>query len=189
MQLHKSRIQPIKESEMTEAEQNLLGPRRSHSNVYRTLAQHPKLLRCWFVFGHYILEESTLPSRDRELIILRTGWLCQAEYEWAHHKIKGKEVGLSEQEVLRIIKGYDADGWSEFEASLLKAVDELCENAFISNSTWKALATQYSEQQIMDLVFTVGEYTLVSMALNSFGVQLEESVDGFPKEEKSKKTV
>ena len=33
----------------------------------------------------------------------------------------------------------------------------------------------------MDLVFTVGQYNLVSMALNSFGVQLDEGLEGFAK--------
>jgi alkylhydroperoxidase family enzyme len=127
------------------------------------------------------LGESTLSSRDRELLILRTGWLCRAEYEWSQHAIIGKQVGLTDQEILRITKGPNARGWGSFDAALLQAVDELHKDAFISNSTWATLAERYTEEQIMDIVFTVGDYTLVSMALNSFGVQLEKDVSGFPK--------
>lgn len=176
MRLSKPRIKPIEKSEIDEEEQKVLGlsKRRSRLNVYRTLAQHPKLLQRWFVFARYILEESTLSPRDRELLILRIGWLCKAEYEFSHHTIYAKEAGLTEQEILRITKGPTANGWSTFEVTLLQAVDELYENAFISDTTWEGLTKHYSKQQLMDLVFTVGEYTLVSIALNSFGVQLEE---------------
>jgi len=59
-------------------------------------------------------------------------------------------------------------------------VDELHKDAFISNSTWVALAEQYTEQQLIDLVLTVGQYNMIAMALNSFGVQLGEGVTGFP---------
>jgi hypothetical protein len=89
-------------------------------------------------------------------------------------------VGLTEAEIRRIINGPTAPGWSSFDATLLQAVDELHEVASISDATWKTLSQSYSEQQLMDLVFTVGEYTLVSMALNSFGVQLDPETTGFP---------
>ena len=89
-------------------------------------------------------------------------------------------MGLSEEEILRITKGPDATGWSEADATLLRAADELREDAFITDATWNALAKRYDEKQMMDIVFTVREYNLVSMALNSFGVQLDDGVEGFP---------
>ena len=128
-----------------------------------------------------IIQESTLPSREKELLILRISWLCKSEYEWSHHAISGKQAGLTDQEILRITKGPDAEGWSSFDATLLQAVDELHKDAFISDSTWDTLAEKFTEQQLIDLVFTVGQYSLVSMALNSIGIQLDEDVTGFPK--------
>jgi len=183
MKLLKPRIPPLQKNELATEQRELLDSlgQFGRLNVFKTLIRHPKLFQRFLPFGRYILQESTLPSRDRELLILRIAWLCQAEYEWSHHAISGKQAGLTDQEILRITKGPKAKGWSSFDATLLQAVDELHKNAFISNSTWVALAEQYTEQQLMDLVFTVGEYNLVSMALNSFGVQLDEDVTGFPR--------
>ena len=183
MKLPKPRIHPVQENEWTAEQRKLLESlgQIGQMNVFKTFARHPKLLEKFLVFLLYILRESTLPPRDRELAILRIGWLCQAEYEWSQHAVIGKLAGLTDQEILRITKGPKAEGWSSFDATLLRAVDELHKNAFISNSTWVALAEHYTEQQIMDLIFTVGEYALVSMALSSFGVQLEKDVTGFPK--------
>ena len=146
----------------------------------RTLAHHPDLLRRWLVFGNHILSKSTLSPRDREIVILRIGWLCQAEYEWGQHVLIAKRSDITDEEIERITEGADAPGWGEIEQLLLRATDELHADAFISNDTWSALATHYSTQQLMDLVFTVGQYNLVSMALNTLGVQRDEGVPGFP---------
>ena len=64
---------------------------------------------------------------------------------------------------------------------LLRAADELHRDSRIGDATWSALSAHYETQQLMDLVFTVGQYTLVSMVLNSFGVQLDEGITGFPR--------
>jgi 4-carboxymuconolactone decarboxylase len=112
---------------------------------------------------------------------LRTAWLSQAEYEWGHHVAIGKNAGLNDDEIRRITAGPDAAGWDGFQSTLLRAVDELNANAFISNPTWNALAERYNTQQLMDLVFTAGQYRMVSMALNTLGVQLEEGFERFPK--------
>jgi len=109
-------------------------------------------------------------------LILRIGWLCRAEYEWSQHVVIGRAVGLSDAEIDRIGDGPDAPGWSADDAALLRAVDELHADACIADATWQALAGRFSTQQIMDVIFTVGQYALVSMALNSLGVQLDEGL-------------
>lgn len=164
-----------------------LDPRRRSFNVYKTLVRHPRLAERFIATIRYILSESTLPPRDRELLILRIGWLCRAEYEWSRHSILARQVGLTDVEIHRISEGPAAEGWSGFEAALLRAVDELYEDAFISDATWETLAEGYSEEQLMDLVFTVGQYNLVSMVLNTFGVQLDEDTSGFPENDLSDK--
>ena len=178
------RIAPVVKSEWTDAQREMLTSYEESDrlyNVYTTMARYPELARDWLVFGGHVLRRNSLPARDRELLILRIGWLCQSEYEWSRHTIIARDVGISEEEILRITEGPDADGWSEADATLLRAVDELRNDAFVTDATWNALAERYDEKQMMDIVFTVGQYNLVSMALNSFGVQLDDGVEGFPK--------
>ncbi len=148
-------------------------------NIYRTLAHHPKLFKRWSVFGTHVLYRSTLPPRERELLILRTGWLCQSEYEWSQHVIIGKVAGLTDEEIERIKSGPGAAGWSKNEADLLRATDQLLQDSFINDETWAALSEVYDTRQLIDVIFTVGQYKLVSMALNTLGVQLEEGQTGF----------
>jgi 4-carboxymuconolactone decarboxylase len=150
-------------------------------NVTKTIANHPKLAAAWTPFASYILRENSLPPQDRELLILRIGYLCGAEYEWGHHAQLAKQVGLTDEQIQRVIEGPEAAGWTSFQRGLLRAADELHKNNTISDRTWAYLDARYDEKQLMDVVFTVGEYNLVSWALRSFGVPMEEGIEGFPK--------
>jgi 4-carboxymuconolactone decarboxylase len=182
MRLTQPRLEPLSEEKWDDETRELLERLQMDGrvfNIFPTLAAHPKLLKRWLVFGNHILYKSTLPPRERELLILRTGWLCRAEYEWGQHVVIGKKEGLSPDEINRIKEGSEAPGWSEQDATLLRAVDELHSQAFISDQVWNALAASYNTQQLLDLIFTVGQYNMLSMALNTLGVQLDEGVGGF----------
>jgi 4-carboxymuconolactone decarboxylase len=146
-------------------------------NIFRVLMQNPKLARSWSRFAGYILGGQSLPARDREILILRIGWLNQAPYEWEQHVRIGKAAGLSDDEIDRISKGPKA-GWNKHDAALLQAADDLYENSVVSDETWKQLSERFNTEQMMDAVFTVGQYNLVSWALNSFGVPLDDYLPG-----------
>jgi 4-carboxymuconolactone decarboxylase len=172
MRLEKPRVDPLGDDEL-DAETRARFGDGPMLNIFRTLAHHPKLLKRWLVFGNHVLQKSSLSPRERELAILRIGWLCRAGYEWTQHVEIALREGISEEEVERIGAGPSAPGWTPLERLVLQATDELHADSFISDETWQALGEHYDVEQMLDLVFTVGQYNLVSMALNSLGVQLE----------------
>jgi len=185
VRLSKARIDPLEESDWDDDARELIEGMRKVSddpvlNIVKTLANYSKLYKRWRVFGNHVLFKSSLPPKDKEILILRIGWLCRSEYEWGQHVIIGKRSGLNDEDIQRIMKGSDADGWNSFEKTLIRAVDELYIDSFISDATWNALAEHYNTHQMLDLIFTVGQYNLVSMFLNSIGVQREDGVPGFP---------
>ncbi|MDD9937339.1 MAG: carboxymuconolactone decarboxylase family protein [Myxococcales bacterium] len=181
MRLSEPRIPPLPSEDVPDEVRKYTGskPGQPVLNIYRTLARYPKLAKRWLVFGAHILAKNTLSPRERELLILRTGWRCRSGYEWGQHVRIGLSSGLTEDDIERIKAGPEAEGIDPFDATLLRAADELHDDQFISDATWKALGERYDERQVLDLIFTVGQYTLVSMALNSLGIQLEDGTRGF----------
>jgi 4-carboxymuconolactone decarboxylase len=177
MHLSSPRINPVPNSGGTEAQRTALAPLAARGpvlNIFNTLAQLPDALTAFLAWGSYVLSRrNSLPAREREIVILRTGYLCRSGYEWAQHVPIGLRAGITEDEVERIKHGAAAPGWSEPDLHLLQACDELHTRQFVSDTTWARLASHFSEPQCMDIVFTVGQYTQVSMMLNSFGVQLD----------------
>lgn len=174
MSSHDPRIPPLPEAEWTpEAREILtrLSPNDPPLNIFSTLARHPALLKRWLRFGAHILGGSTLSPRERELVILRTGHCCRSAYEVHQHTRIALAAGVSAEDVARTALGSDA--WKGNDALLIRAADELCYDKRLSDDTWAALTRHWSTPQILDLIFTVGQYTMVSMALNSLGVQIE----------------
>jgi 4-carboxymuconolactone decarboxylase len=185
MRLKQPRVPVLPESEWDDDTRERLEKLRRNGqvfNIFKTLARHKQLFSKWLVFAGHTLSQSTLPARDREIVILRMGWLSRAAYEWGHHKAIGKQIGLSDEDFDNIQSGSETPGIDPFEATLLRAVDELNTDTFISDETWSALAERYDTQQMLDLIFTAGQYKLVSMVLNSTGIQLEDGFEGFSDE-------
>jgi alkylhydroperoxidase family enzyme len=157
-----------------------LPPRREDRpkalNALGTLAHHPELTKAFNTFNGYILFASTLSPRQRELLVLRVATVRESDYEWRQHAVLAGDAGLDEDEVHRIALGPDAHGWSPLDQALLRAVDELIAVGTVGTATWETLAGELDEQQLMDLVFTVGAYEVLAMAFRSFGVELDDDL-------------
>lgn len=149
-------------------------PRAPVLNVLKTIVNHPDLARHFMGWAGQLLLRSSLAPRDREMAVLRVGWLCRATYEWVHHvEIGIDHAGLTLADVAKVKAGATPGSMADDDV-LLCAVDELLGEHFISDATWAALAARLDQTQLMDLVFVIGNYTMICMALNSFGVQLED---------------
>lgn len=180
------RIAPLPAAERTPSAQAVLDTvttAGSEANIFTTLIRAEGVTRRWLPFGGKLLN-GKIPARDRELLILRTGWNCQSEYEWAQHVVIGRAAGISDEEILRITAGPEAGGWSEFDSTLLRAADELHEDWCITDATWAALAEVYDEPQLIEVPMLVGQYHLVAMTLNTLGVQLDPGLTGFPERQR-----
>ena len=153
------------------------GPGRRAS---RTVARHPRAAEVWASNTEYVNRRSPLTPAERELLILRIGWNCQAEYEWARHVGdvgRAREHGLVP---LWIAEGPESPRWEPYQVALLQAADELYRHANVSDETWSTLAELYDTHRLISIVMTVATYRFVSMMLNAFGVQLRPDDERFP---------
>ncbi|MDP3495112.1 MAG: carboxymuconolactone decarboxylase family protein [Hyphomonadaceae bacterium] len=179
--LAEPRLAVVDETDLTEAQRDMLAS-RSSLNIYRTLANHVDLYNRWSPLGQILLNGSSISARHREMAMLRMGWLCQSPYEWSQHaRIAKASAGMTEAEIRAIAADPQSPLWSDTDRAVLKMADELRYEAMISDATWADLRKTYSDQQVMELFFTSAQYQLVSMALNTLGIQIEpEAVDFMP---------
>ncbi|MDE2561208.1 MAG: carboxymuconolactone decarboxylase family protein [Sphingomonadales bacterium] len=177
MRLAAPRIAPVAPDRLDAEQADVLAPvtqRGQVLNIFRTLVHAPDALRAFLAWGSHVLsKKNSLDARLREIVILRTGFLCGSGYEFTQHTRIGLNAGITADEIEAIKAGPSAAGWSALDRAALSACDELVRDHFVTDATWAALAG-LGERGRMDLVFTVGQYTQVSMMLNSFGVQLDE---------------
>lgn len=175
------RIAPLVASDWTDEQRRQLDYAHRQGrfyNVVGTLARHPEAsVRLGQMGAHVLGPTSTLAPRDRELLILRTAVCCRSAYEWAQHVAIARKAGVPDADIARCRLGPDAPGWTPFDAALLRAADELHAGQRIGDATWATLATRYDTRQLMDVVFAVGQYTLIAMALKTFGTPLDAGID------------
>lgn len=145
-------------------------------HVLGTLAHHPALAQAFHTLTGHVLFGTTISPRQRELLVLRVAAVRGCEYEWAQHVVLGAEAGLSGDEIGRVREGPRASGWSSLDGALLAAVDELLDGAKVLDGTWALLAAELDDQQLLDVVFTVGTYDALAMALLSCDVELDDDL-------------
>jgi 4-carboxymuconolactone decarboxylase len=148
-------------------------------NIFRTLAKHRPLYDRFNRLGGFLLYRGLLPARQREIVVLRTGWRSGSVYEFGQHTRFGQEAGLAPEEIRRLATE-GVDGWSPDERALVVFADELCATNTVSDQTWAALAGRWSEEELLELVVLAGFYRLVSGFLNTVGVELEPDTAGWP---------
>lgn len=145
-------------------------------NLLGTFARYPALTEAYHTFNGHLLFATSLSIRHRELLVLRTAAVRGATYEWKQHVVLAGDAGISAEEIEWLAEGPDAPGWAPLERALVRAVDELVADAKVSDETWATLAGDLDVEQLMDLVFTVGAYDLLAMAMRSFGVVLDDDL-------------
>ena len=181
------RIDPLPEDQWDEQLQPILGARPpavgarlGDNNIFATFARHPDLIRAWLPFAGFLLGGGVLPARERELLILRTGYNCGSPYEWGQHVRIAERVGIPREQVMRVAAGPDDPGWDAADRTLMQAADELHAASKISDETWAALGGRYDQRGLLEIAMLVGHYHLVAFALNSLEVELDEGLEGLP---------
>jgi 4-carboxymuconolactone decarboxylase len=149
-------------------------------NVQATMAHHRALSRGFGGLYAVILNECATPRRQRELVILRTGWNCQAEYEFGQHTLYGREAGVTDEEIFAVTRPLNMYPWSDEDVALLQMADDLFTDFCVSDDTWSRLTEYWSTSEILEFLSAVLGYFAVCGLLNSLGVQLDDGIPGWP---------
>lgn len=137
------------------------------SEYVATMLKYPALYKRHTELAIQLYKGAIRP-RDRELVILRVGWLCQAPWEWGEHvKLAKRLGGLTDEEIARVTVGSIAPEWNDHDSALLRAVEELHADAMISDKTWNVLSRSLDERQLLELPILVGQYQGVAYLQNS----------------------
>ena len=174
------RIAALEDSEMSGEAREIVdavrasagaGPAAEVPDYMRTIAKHPGLFRSQMDTGKLFFN-GLIPARERELAVLRIGWLAGAPYEWGEHVKIAQRYGVSPEEIERAIAGSSAPGWTAHEAAILRGVEELIADFAIGGETWDVLAQSWDEAQMLEFPAMVGQYVAIAFIQNSVRARL-----------------
>jgi 4-carboxymuconolactone decarboxylase len=171
-------LSPMTVDELSPEIREMLGPWAF--NLHRTLAYSEQSLTQWMPFAKHILQENSLSVREREIAILRVGWNCRSPYEWGMHEGVARTAGFTDEDLDAICVGKGSDHWTASEAAILAAVDDLHAHSTIADGTWVQLKAHFTKQQLVDMVYLIGQFHLISIMLNAMRTPLENGLAPMP---------
>jgi 4-carboxymuconolactone decarboxylase len=150
-------------------------------SLFRTLAVNERVFLRVMAGG--LLDRGSITLREREIVIDRACARCGSEYEWGVHvAFFAERVGLTpEQVVATQAAGADAAAFPARERLLLRLVDELHDEAQVSDGLWMALQAEWTDEQLIELVALTGFYHLISFVTNALRIPLEAYGARFPR--------
>jgi alkylhydroperoxidase family enzyme len=151
-------------------------PGHEPARTMAVLARQPDLLAPFIGWAAALALQGVLSHRDHELLALRAAWRCRSHFEWAEHVDFARAAGLDDGEIAAVADDAHT-GWSPRDRALLDAADELVAHAEVSESSWRALATHFDQPALVEILFVVGQYTMLSMVANAAGI---DAPDGAP---------
>ena len=165
------RVPPQPPEAWSEGTRSVLGsaPQKGRLHLPLVVAWHPTLLAPYMAWATSVARHGVLSPRDNALLALRTALRCGSEFEWGVHVAHRQ---LTPDEVARVAEGPDA-GWGPRDRALLRAADELHDRSAVGDGTWDALTGMFPTEALLEIVFVVGHYTMLSMVANSAGVPPE----------------
>jgi 4-carboxymuconolactone decarboxylase len=145
-------------------------PGREPPRTMAVLARQPDLLAPFLGWAAALALNGMLTPRDHELLALRVASNCGSEFEWVEHVEYARAAGLADEEIALVGKAIDEGSWTDSERALLRTADELNIDCDVSNETWTLLATHYEQPALVEILFVVGQYTMLSMVANAAGI-------------------
>jgi alkylhydroperoxidase family enzyme len=174
------RIPPLAPEQLSEDAMQLAAKLRANFGLatselpdsVATMLRHPELYRAQIEYVTRRAQASVLAPRDRELVVLRTAWLCRSDYVWGEHVNFARKAGVSADEIQWLTQGSVAPKWNERDRALNRLVEELHETSFVSDETWSLIAANFTDKQIIEMLMMVGSYHEVAYLYNAMRVRL-----------------
>jgi len=133
------------------------------------LAHQPGLLEPCLAWAAALALHGVLPRRDHEILALRTAWMSSSRLEWDEHVRFARDAGLTDDEIERIGADPIASDWPSHEAALLRAASDLSADHTIHDEVWETLVAHYSPAALIEILYVVGQYAMLSMVANAVG--------------------
>jgi len=159
---------PLQDQDWPAEAAEMLGGFAGKLNVYRVMAHHPALLRAWAPLRTHIVTDSALGAERSEVVILRTAYRFNSDYEWAHHVSRARKLGFSEARIAALRSMPEGE-----DGLIALAVDALLEERCLPKELEQALAAAIGRKGVFDLIATVGFYSVLGYLLMTYDTPID----------------
>lgn len=179
----KNRVElvPLEEAQRLGREMGIREAQAGRS-AFRMLANHPDLVQHVYGLLTMLSTRNKLPTRLRELVIMRLAWMTGCEYAWfQHYRIATTQAGITPEEVVAVRDWRKSKLFGPADRAVLAAADDTRERGKISDAVWAECERELKEPAVLvELVVAIANWTMFSQLLQSLQVQIEEGATPWP---------
>ena len=149
--------------------------RRGNLNVFRLLANAPKVFGGWTDMVDELFASPTFDARMRELIILRVAHLQNSPYELSQHVPLARSAGLTDEQIDAVLGAADPDeaGLGDTERAVLDVVTELCTTHRLSDKSFAAAHGVFGDEALTELLMIISCYYGLALVLNAADLEVD----------------
>jgi 4-carboxymuconolactone decarboxylase len=188
------RIQPARPAELDEERLALHalianGPRRSQSRIplvddqgrllgpFGPMLFSPRIGTAVQQVGAALRFDRDLPPRLRELAILTVASHAESEFEWAAHEGAARDAGVTTDQLQSLLNGTLPDNLDVAELCALKTTRALLTDRTLDDDLYHEALTELGQDTLAALVWLVGYYSMLALALATFRPRIDGDVD------------
>jgi len=142
-------------------------------NLYKQLANHPKVIAAWNEFARTLRHDSRTPRALRELMILRGAQVMNSEYEWAQHLKMARKAGVREAQIAALAAWKASDEFNAREKAAL-GLAEAVTRGHVPDDVYAEAMRHFDHHDYVELAVTAAFYAMVGRMLDAMHVQLED---------------
>ena len=140
----------------------------------------PELCERVEALGAYCRFESALDPRIRELSLLIAARCFDAQYSWNAHVGKAADLGVSADALAELAEDKEPRFGRPDEQIAYSFGTEILRDHFVSDETFAATLGEFGEGGLVDLIGSLGNYSMLAMLLNACQVDLQPVEPPFP---------
>lgn len=182
------RLPPIDTDALTAEQQQLFDAMSSRPEVRRSglvgpfaIWMHaPHMGEAMSRLGKAVRFEASLPGAVTEVAICSVGAYYRSAFEFAAHRTLAVAAGVDETALDALAAGTDPQFVGDERAAHAVAMELLVEHR-LTDETFADARDRFGEQGMVELMTTIGYYSLISLLLNGFESPLAPGMtDPFP---------
>ena len=188
-----SRISRLDRSEVTPEMAALydkaFAQRGNVPNMFRVMAHRPEIFATMQAHFGAVLNTGKVPTRLKELIIVRTSQVNETPYCLASHTILAKGLGWTDDQLAHLADWARREDFTPAEKAALRLAETVTRDAnAVSDEQFAELRSSYSEGEIVELLCAIGLFNYFNRFNNALKMEPTRPGEGgcaLPPEEKS----
>ncbi len=158
-----------------------LPARRTQSEAFRVAANNPGVARVAFGQLLQLLENNKFPTRLRELMIMRIGWVTGSAYEWTQHWRVATTAGIPSDVILAVRDWQTSERLTPADKAILAATDECLGGKSVSDAAWAEVVKHVPDPgQQVEFIIAMGNWMSFSMLFRNLRIPLAEGIMVWP---------